>query len=448
MSTLDFNVIAELVEQVKNNNTESFTKLYNVTYKSVYYFALSITKNKDMSLDITQEVYILVYINIQLLKNNRLFMSWIHKITYHQSLKALSQEEKHPTPIENINELASNDKYSLQDEPLNIILKNEQATTITKYITLLKEEYRSVIIMKYFHSMKIQEIAYIMDCPEGTIKSRLHNAKKQLKILMKNDNKMFSLNIFIPLYTYSLLREPLTNILQTLDVIPNYIQDNTLYSLEDNILTKSLHNVPAPPASASHNFFMTCLISTGLSGIVIITGLMGLTVLFPPQISKVYSTLATDKSYATIHIETKHNPIAKKLYIKPQSEIHTLVKEDINKYSINVDRNHKYTIYLKGFSKKSKNASINITDIDTLGPKIKNYSVTKDKLRIHFSSDPSGIDYSTIYLDKNGTSKKPTAINEAKNYVEFTIQEGSYTLYSSDSIGNISENKIIVKPIS
>jgi len=63
----------------------------------------------------------------------------------------------------------------------------EERLDLYQAIENLPEKYRSVIILKYFNELKVSEIAYTMDIPEGSVKAYLARARKDLRIYLKED---------------------------------------------------------------------------------------------------------------------------------------------------------------------------------------------------------------------------------------------------------------------
>lgn len=79
---LDYDYLAKLVERTQMGDSDAFAELYTATYQKQYRFAYQYTKDSYLAQDILQDVYILVLKNIHALKNPRLFVSWLHQITF------------------------------------------------------------------------------------------------------------------------------------------------------------------------------------------------------------------------------------------------------------------------------------------------------------------------------------------------------------------------------
>lgn len=73
------------------------------------------------------------------------------------------------------------------DEPLEFVLEAETAKEIQAALSHLDIKYRTVILLYYYNELSTKEIAQITGAMEGTVKSRLHKARKLLKDLLKAD---------------------------------------------------------------------------------------------------------------------------------------------------------------------------------------------------------------------------------------------------------------------
>ena len=92
MEKLNHGQIAKLVERSKNQDSAAFTELYQMLYQKVYFFALSLTKNENMAEDAVQESFMGALSSLGSLKDNKLFVAWLNKITYNVCMAALSKK--------------------------------------------------------------------------------------------------------------------------------------------------------------------------------------------------------------------------------------------------------------------------------------------------------------------------------------------------------------------
>ncbi len=176
----DYEYIASLVEKIKQKNTDAFVKLYELSYQSLYYLSFSILKNKEDAEDALQDSYMKILQKIDELKDGKAFFVWAKRITYSICIRML--EKKKPDSVSDdilSNYCDENDEHN----PEGVLMKQELENSILSVIDQLPALLRSTVIFKYYDDFKIEQIAEIMDCPVGTVKSRLYTAKNMLKKL-------------------------------------------------------------------------------------------------------------------------------------------------------------------------------------------------------------------------------------------------------------------------
>ena len=159
------------LERISFNDTEAFNELYNLINTNVYSFALSILKNHDDALDVTQETFISIYHNVYRYQNQGKPMAWILTITKNLAYMKIKKKKKE-VDITNI-EFKTTDNY---DKILiNYLLEN------------LNDLERQIIVLHSLNGFKFHEIAGILDLKLTTTLSKYHIAIKKLKELMKEE---------------------------------------------------------------------------------------------------------------------------------------------------------------------------------------------------------------------------------------------------------------------
>lgn len=155
-------------------NCASFEKLL-LQYKSyLYKVAYTYVKDKQVALDILQETSFKAWLNIHTLKDEEKFKQWITKILVNTALNYIKKESK-VIYMEDENSIIYSEKSISIEEKLDLY----------DAIDLLKPKYKTVIILKYFDDMKIEDISYVLNTPENTVKSHLKRAKESLSSILK-----------------------------------------------------------------------------------------------------------------------------------------------------------------------------------------------------------------------------------------------------------------------
>lgn len=182
---------AELIKKIQSGDMNAFTEIFEKYKNQAIKYSYLITGNKFTSEDIVQEAFLKCYLSAKTLKNVEQFKPWFFKILTRIAWK-YAEKDKKSLPLENIFEKA--DKESI-DRSINAYIRTQEAEILHAEIESLELKQKTVIVLFYFNGLSINEIANIMGCFEGTVKSRLHNARKKLKASLLNDEDYKQANL-------------------------------------------------------------------------------------------------------------------------------------------------------------------------------------------------------------------------------------------------------------
>ena len=173
----------ELIFKVKAKDKVAFRKLYDLYKEKIYFTAYSILKDKQLSEDALQEVFVKVYTRINDLKVAQRFEVWLYRITVNVARDIYSKKK-----LLSYVSIEDDEGYTLEiadasedSIPENIVLNRETSKELVNAIYQLPQHHRIPLILYYFNNMKIEDIAFVMECSNGTIKSRLHHGKRALR---------------------------------------------------------------------------------------------------------------------------------------------------------------------------------------------------------------------------------------------------------------------------
>ncbi len=177
------------VIQLKSGNDEAFSEVYASTYNYVYFRARQIMKNEEDAMDLMQIVYMEAYKSIANLDKPESIYSWLSSITFRQGMK-LFQKNKEillDEDFENIfDSVESSDRDSMPEHSLE---RKEQQELLASLIDSLPEVQRATMVAFYYDNIKIEEIADVMGCSVGTVKSRLSYARQALKKKLEAEDR-------------------------------------------------------------------------------------------------------------------------------------------------------------------------------------------------------------------------------------------------------------------
>lgn len=163
--------ITSIIDKAKGGDRNAFILIYNTYRQKVYSTAYFILKDYQHAEDVVQETFLQVHLKIHKLKFSEAFETWLYKITVNNCFSLLRKLKKNDV-IELDENLNKSDYTSLSD-PDNLIIQKEIETKVMEFVYSLPDKHRIALTLFYFNNLKIKDIADIMDCSEGTIKSRI-----------------------------------------------------------------------------------------------------------------------------------------------------------------------------------------------------------------------------------------------------------------------------------
>ena len=175
---VSFGVNMEQVLLAKNGDEEAFRKLIEESKSMLYRTAFAYTRNEDDAIEIVQETVYKAFVSINQLKEPAYFGTWLTRILINCSINYMKKQKRmilfsEPIP-----------KYVASTNPGHV----EEKMDLSFAIDQLEEKLKTVVILKYYHDLTIIQIAEILECPVGTVKTRLHMALKKLRVELKEES--------------------------------------------------------------------------------------------------------------------------------------------------------------------------------------------------------------------------------------------------------------------
>jgi len=144
------------------------------------YYATSLTGNADSGLDVLQDVWIKAFRSIRKLKDPGSLRSWLYAITHGIAVDRIrrntSRERAEQVELEDFEEA---------EEPS---FADEDAAALHQALSEIGFKHREVLVLHFLEDLSIAEIAEIVGCSEGTVKSRMHYAKRAMKEVLSGGN--------------------------------------------------------------------------------------------------------------------------------------------------------------------------------------------------------------------------------------------------------------------
>ncbi len=158
---------------------KAFEKLVVMYQSKIRRFLLHLTSgNKELSDDLSQEVFIKVYLNLSSFRGTARFSTWLYRISYN-TFNDYLKKTNHEDPEDDVYKYEGH-LYNEISENLNIKID------INESLKILREVEKTAVLLFYMEDMSHEKIAFIMNCPVGTVKSYILRGRDKLALYFKN----------------------------------------------------------------------------------------------------------------------------------------------------------------------------------------------------------------------------------------------------------------------
>lgn len=176
---MDVKLMETLIEGMADGDDGAFERIYNMYMNKVYNTAKMITEDEKAAEDILQEVFIIIYKKVYKLKHAEAFESWLYRITINCCNNYFKKRKR--TVVTADDKLADIIGTDTSRAPVEELINEEANDEIFKAVNTLPKRFRECVILYYYSEMSIAQIAEVLECSDGTVKSNLFKARKALK---------------------------------------------------------------------------------------------------------------------------------------------------------------------------------------------------------------------------------------------------------------------------
>jgi RNA polymerase sigma-70 factor, ECF subfamily len=169
-----------LALRCQTNEPGSYEDLVAIMEKPLLYYAIRLAGNHDAALDVLQETWIRALRGIPNLKDPGSIRPWLYKIVHGIAVDHVRRKRVR----EHAEEVRSEVPEATELETFSA----DDAAAIHRALDELEPKHKEVLTLYFLEEFSIAEIAEVIDCPEGTVKSRLHHAKKTMRAILSGGN--------------------------------------------------------------------------------------------------------------------------------------------------------------------------------------------------------------------------------------------------------------------
>jgi len=178
-----------LVERVQEGDKQAFDILVKKYQHRIVVLVSRFLKDSADVQDVTQEAFIKAYRALPNFRGESAFYTWLYRIAVNTAKNHLVSLGRRPPSVDlDVND-AEQFEGSLalkeQATPERLMLKDEIQRVVTETIEGLSEDLRTAITLRELEGMSYEEIAEVMGCPVGTVRSRIFRARETIQVKLK-----------------------------------------------------------------------------------------------------------------------------------------------------------------------------------------------------------------------------------------------------------------------
>lgn len=171
---------ADLIAETLAGQTAAFGKLVQKYQDRLFNTIAHLAGNSEDARDIVQEAFVQAFVKLESFRGSSAFYTWLYRIAFnisagwrrkHRVVGSLdrSREELGMEPADN------------GDSPLEQLEQQERCGQVRQALGRLSDEHRKILVLREIEGCEYESIAEILDLPIGTVRSRLHRARLQLR---------------------------------------------------------------------------------------------------------------------------------------------------------------------------------------------------------------------------------------------------------------------------
>jgi RNA polymerase sigma-70 factor, ECF subfamily len=176
----------ELLRRARNGDSRAFGALVERYQRRVVGVAMAVVHNQDDALELAQETFVRAYENIGKFESRSSFSTWLYRIAANIAIDFRRREGRHMVLRGNEAENELNRLPSKLGDSFNEVARSELNQRINNALKELTPEHRAVILLREVEGLSYDEISEILQCPRGTVMSRLHYARNRLRGILKD----------------------------------------------------------------------------------------------------------------------------------------------------------------------------------------------------------------------------------------------------------------------
>ncbi|HIA19143.1 MAG TPA: sigma-70 family RNA polymerase sigma factor [Planctomycetaceae bacterium] len=171
---------AELIREAQRGNSQSFGELVRAHQDRLYSSLLHVVDCPEEAYDVVQDAFVQALLKITTFKQESKFYTWLYRIAFNRA-KTTQRRQRPAFSVERSDEMSGSDLLDPAETPDDLLIRQERITFVRRALSELSEKHRAVMVLREVENCDYETIATILEISVGTVRSRLHRARAQMR---------------------------------------------------------------------------------------------------------------------------------------------------------------------------------------------------------------------------------------------------------------------------
>jgi RNA polymerase sigma-70 factor (ECF subfamily) len=181
----DVNDDAQIIQRVLAGETPAFGLLVLRYQDRLYNTLYHVVGSAEDAHDLVQDAFVQSLVKLHTFRGGSAFYTWLYRIAFNLAM-SLKRRERPAESIEKVRQLTGHEPAGENDRPEEPVLRAERVELVRAALAALADEHRTILVLREIDGCCYESISEILDLPIGTVRSRLHRARTQLRVELKD----------------------------------------------------------------------------------------------------------------------------------------------------------------------------------------------------------------------------------------------------------------------
>ena len=170
----------QLIDQSLNGDSAAFGQLVRRYQDRLYNTVVHVVGCRDEAEDVVQDAFVQAYLKLSSFHRNSAFYTWLYRIAFNTAISH-KRRRKIQVSVDHHREQTGDEPEDAGDAPGDRLQREERAEQVQTALSSLSEQHRAILVLREMEGCCYETISEILDLPIGTVRSRLHRARIQLR---------------------------------------------------------------------------------------------------------------------------------------------------------------------------------------------------------------------------------------------------------------------------